>query len=138
MCVGSRPVAIVVFCPGCKVRLTVSDDRAGDAIDCPNCDLRIRIPGALPAPAPQPAPPLPPPLPTRDPWPPPLPTLPPQSTSMTRVVIVPVPVPLERDEEERRPRRRRRRRPRCPFCGSRARPYWQSQISTGGWVTFAL
>ena len=56
------------------------------------------------------------------------------------------------DWEEDRPRRRRRRSRRdydddygderrgfrCPYCGSRAAPYFQSKISAAGWVTFAL
>jgi DNA-directed RNA polymerase subunit M/transcription elongation factor TFIIS len=118
-------VAIRVFCPRCKVRLTVEDDRAGEALDCPNCDLRIRIPAALPPAASPPPPPA---------QPQPAPTT---SAPPTRVVIMPVLIPVERNEDdEERPRRRRR--PRCRFCGSRARPYWQRKISTGGWITFAL
>lgn len=62
-------MAIVVCCPACKVRLTMGDDRAGDRIDCPNCDSPIRIPGPSPAPPPIPSPPTPAPLPPAPPSP---------------------------------------------------------------------
>jgi hypothetical protein len=53
----------------------------------------------------------------------------------------------DEDDEDYRPRRRRRRRRdydddgygyRCPYCDTRSRPYRRSQISAGGWITFAL
>ena len=61
-------MAIVAICSGCKVRLTLGDDRAGETIECPRCDAAITIPPAgsrTPAEPPPPAAPrpLPPPLP---------------------------------------------------------------------------
>lgn len=49
-------MAIVVVCPGCKVRLTLGDDRAGTTLPCPKCGTIISVP-APPAPPPPPVPP---------------------------------------------------------------------------------
>lgn len=46
-----KSMAIVVVCPGCSVRLTLGDDRAGTTLECPKCDSPMRVPGAsLPSP----------------------------------------------------------------------------------------
>lgn len=44
------------------------------------------------------------------------------------------------DRDDRRDDRRPRRRDgfRCPYCGSTARPIVRQQVSTAGWVVFAL
>ena len=42
-------MSITATCPGCNVRLTLGDDRAGDRFECPNCDATIKVPGAEPA-----------------------------------------------------------------------------------------
>ena len=36
-------MAIVVLCPGCSIRLTLGDDRAGTTLNCPNCDKAISV-----------------------------------------------------------------------------------------------
>ena len=42
-------MAIVVFCPGCRVRLTLGDDRAGTTFGCPKCKTPISLPRAAAA-----------------------------------------------------------------------------------------
>jgi hypothetical protein len=37
-------VAIVIHCPGCKTRLTLGDDRAGQCFDCPRCNTQVAVP----------------------------------------------------------------------------------------------
>jgi hypothetical protein len=52
-------MAIVVFCDSHtpKLRLTLSDDRAGSNLPCPKCGLPLTVPvGSVPAPVPAPAP----------------------------------------------------------------------------------
>lgn len=76
-------MAFVIFCPGCGIRLTLGDDRAGGAVDCPKCSMVIGIPTVLPAPTPVPVPPTPLPVPARSgpvpPAPTPPPSIPPES-----------------------------------------------------------
>lgn len=81
-------MAIIVFCPGCKTRLTMGDDRAGDTLECPQCDATITIPALMPPP------------------PPPLPTAPPTVYTWP---TAPAPDPDAAEEEPRAPRSRRRR-----------------------------
>ena len=50
-------MALVVICPNCAVRLTLTDDRAGTTFDCPKCHVAITVPLLDPAPAPLPPPP---------------------------------------------------------------------------------
>lgn len=46
-------MAIVILCPGCTVRLTLTDDRAGTSLNCPKCGSIIAVPGVhLPVPPP--------------------------------------------------------------------------------------
>lgn len=42
-----------LICPGCKVRLTVGDDRAGTSFDCPSCDTAVHAPSSSSAAPPQ-------------------------------------------------------------------------------------
>lgn len=44
MPIGEIAMAITVLCPGCSTRLTVDDERAGETVDCPRCDLTMSIP----------------------------------------------------------------------------------------------
>jgi DNA-directed RNA polymerase subunit RPC12/RpoP len=37
-------MAFVVICPGCAIRLTLGDDRAGTTLACPNCESSITVP----------------------------------------------------------------------------------------------
>ena len=118
----------------------MGDDRAGDTLECPQCDATITIPALMPPPSPPKPPPVPPPLPTAPPtvytWP-----------------TAPAPDPDAAEEEPRAPRSRRRRdedgddeddkpwargsrRRRdededepatkgCPYCGERIRRFAQ-------------
>jgi hypothetical protein len=43
-------MAIVAVCSGCNVRLTLGDERAGEAFECPRCDAIIKIPSASSSP----------------------------------------------------------------------------------------
>ena len=36
---------IVITCSECGTRLTLGDDRAGDRLECPQCDAMIKVPG---------------------------------------------------------------------------------------------
>jgi hypothetical protein len=49
-------VALVVICPGCKIKLTLGDDRAGETLDCPKCDLPISVPVTIALSPPVPVP----------------------------------------------------------------------------------
>ena len=51
-------MSIIVSCSACNVRLTLGDDRAGDRLECPQCDATIKVP--LPAHPPTRTPALPP------------------------------------------------------------------------------
>src|SRR4051794_7783836 len=64
---------IVLHCPKCSIKLTLGDDRAGDVLECPNCDNRIRVPVFAPSPAPTPVPRTPAPPPRSGPTPVPRP-----------------------------------------------------------------
>ncbi|MBN9121687.1 MAG: hypothetical protein J0I06_21535, partial [Planctomycetes bacterium] len=51
-------MAIVVVCPDCRTRITLGDDRAGETLECPRCDVPFPVPDNLPEddpPAPEPA-----------------------------------------------------------------------------------
>jgi hypothetical protein len=37
-------MAIIIVCPGCKTRLTLGDDRAGETFECPKCPEMITVP----------------------------------------------------------------------------------------------
>ena len=90
-------MAIVVFCPGCKTRLTLGDDRAGETFECPRCDKPISVPMLVVPPAP------PPPVPRGKATPPPLPP----------------PAPLEVAEPAPAESRGDLTDERCYDCGSR-------------------
>ncbi|MDY3552389.1 DUF4339 domain-containing protein [Gemmata sp. JC717] len=53
--------------------------------------------------------------------------------SKARAIHVHVNQVIERDRG-----RPRRRRPRCPYCGSSARPYFRQQVSGAGWAVFVI
>jgi hypothetical protein len=129
---------IIIFCPACKVRLRMGDDRAGESIECPRCDGVIAVPVVLPPPAP-PAPPK---------------SVPDEDEKPRRRKRA---ADEEDDDEDEKPRRRkraadeededekpRRRRGRkhpeyhCPFCGSTARRYFKKKISPAGWIVCVL
>jgi len=117
-------------CPGCETRLSVEVANVGGDVICPKCDVTFRAIRADTAP-------------------------PPFVDRRLRGVGS-----LERlgggakeseddnrerrkarrdEEDERdRDRRRSRRRSGCPGCGSDARPVYRSEISTAGWITFAV
>lgn len=45
-------MAITVNCPSCRVRLNVTEDRAGSRLDCPRCDAVLTVPRATATAAP--------------------------------------------------------------------------------------
>jgi hypothetical protein len=129
---GSAPMSLVIFCPSCKTRLTLGDDRAGQEIECPSCDQSIRLPALLPPPPPPSAPP-PPPARSRT------------ASDSDRDSDDYEPAPRRRrrrddddDDDDRPVRSRPRRRIGCPNCGSDAVPFIRTRISTAGWIVFAL
>jgi hypothetical protein len=48
-------VPIVISCSACNTRLTLGDDRAGDRLECPQCDAMLKVPGPSQPPARTPA-----------------------------------------------------------------------------------
>jgi len=116
-------MSIVVYCPGCKTRLTVGDDRAHDQFECPNCDELIRVWALTQTqPAAEPEPEL-----AFD-------DRPTRSQRSSRDFED----DYDDDEDDRPRRRSRRRRGGCPYCGSDEPPEYSSRISQGGWITFAI
>lgn len=137
-------------CPSCRERLSVLPADVGKDVACPKCETVFR---AEPA--------------GRNGAPPP-PGGPRRSSSLERLGSGEEPTDEEdrdrkksrwernrdrADEDDRRPRPSRRSRYddeddrgrsrggsgfRCRGCGSRARPVYKEEISTGGWVVFAL
>src|SRR5579872_1555688 len=45
------PMSILIRCPKCKTSLTLTDERAGTSLECPNCETNIAVPTILPSPA---------------------------------------------------------------------------------------
>ncbi|MCI0704162.1 MAG: hypothetical protein L0241_24150 [Planctomycetia bacterium] len=110
-------MSITVYCPSCKTRLTVDDDRAHDEFPCPECDEPIRAWALKESPP---------------------------AAEPEQVAEVKPRRSRRRDdedyEEEERPRKRRGRRNRggCPYCGYTGSPARGSRISQAGWITFAV
>ena len=101
-------MAIIVVCPTCKTRLTLGDERAGETIDCPDCDHAMAIPTLV---SPPPAP----------------------KATVTRSDDE-----EDGAEAPAKLRKRNRGSFQCVYCGSTHLPTVRSRISTTGWVVFCL
>lgn len=115
-------------CPGCQTRLSVERANVGGDVVCPKCEVTFRAVKAEIAP--------PPAVGRRD-----------RGIGSLERLGSGAKEPDDedrdrrksrRDEDYDRDRRRSRRGSGCRGCGSDARPVYRSEISTGGWITFAV
>lgn len=113
-------------CTACGLNIATPESMAGEYIDCPKCNLSLRVPSLPKAP------------------PPSMFSPPPNTSQQSEDEDV------EEDDDDdykssrqhRSPRPRRRLRPRsrfcCPYCGSEEHPLIRSKVSGGGWVIFVI
>jgi len=120
-------LAINILCPSCNTRLNLTDDRAGSTFTCPRCDTKMMIPGSI----------APPPVASAY-------AEPRQDFREDDSDEAPVSKrrsrrkSVEEDEDDDRRPRSRSRGFECPYCGSHRAPIVKTQISSTGWIVFAL
>jgi hypothetical protein len=115
-------MAILVQCPVCAEALEAPDDAAGKGCPCPICRAVVAVPVAAPSPSSR------------------IHACPTCGKSLTippELANEPVTCPYCQREFRTRTGRRRRRF-ECPHCGTHEPPERTRQISTAGWIIFAV
>ncbi len=116
-------MAIVIVCPTCGQKASAPEETAGQKVQCPHCQAVIVVPGEEKLETAEAEPER-------------------EREEYRDEPRRPLRRREEYDEEEEyddRPSRRRRRGGiGCPYCGSTERPRTTEEISTTGWVLFAV